>query len=150
MCAHIRIFIKVYPLFFRQIISSKNTIKYRFIMIILCISKFVKGWGGIKNSILFHTQLLQFLFLFYFLNQLLHFYFLDKLGKSLTDEDFTYLVEEFGSKNLKLLKQKGAYLYEYMNSFKRFNEEKLPARKYFTALQETGKLEMMVKNQKVT
>ena len=68
----------------------------------------------------------------------------------MTNEDFTYLVEEFGSKNLKLLKQKGAYLYEYMNSFKRFNEEKLPARKYFTALQETGKLEMMVKNQKVT
>ena len=31
----------------------------------------------------------------------------------------------------KLLKQKDDYPYEYMNSFKRFNEEKLPARKYF-------------------
>ena len=51
--------------------------------------------------------------------------------KNLSDEDFKYLVEEFGSKNLKLLKQKGACPYEYMNSFERFNEEQLPARKYF-------------------
>ena len=56
---------------------------------------------------------------------------LDKLVKNLSDEDFKYLVEEFGSKNLELLKQKGAYCYEYMNSFEIFNEEKLPARKYF-------------------
>ena len=42
----------------------------------------------------------------------------------MTDEDFKYLVEEFGSKNLELLKQKGAFPYEYMNSFERFNEEK--------------------------
>ena len=33
------------------------------------------------------------------------------------------------SKNLELLKQKGDY--EYMGSFERFNEEKLPAGKYF-------------------
>ena len=56
---------------------------------------------------------------------------LDKLVKNLSDEDFKYLVEEFGSKNLELLKQKGAYPYKYINSFERFNEEKLPARKYF-------------------
>ena len=31
----------------------------------------------------------------------------------------------------KLLKQKDDYPYEHMSSFKRFNEEKLPARKYF-------------------
>ena len=56
---------------------------------------------------------------------------LDKLVKNLVDKEFKYLVEEFGAKNLKLLKQKGAYPYEYMNSFKRFNEDKLCARKYF-------------------
>ena len=56
---------------------------------------------------------------------------LDKLVKNLSDEDFKYLVEEFGSENLELLKQKGDYPYEYMNSFERFNEEKLPAKKYF-------------------
>ena len=47
------------------------------------------------------------------------------------DEDFKYLVEEFGSENLEILKQKGAYPWEYMNSSERFNEEKLPARQYF-------------------
>ena len=56
---------------------------------------------------------------------------LDKLVKNLSDEDFKYLVKEFGSENLELLKQKGAYPYEYMDSFEKFNEEKLPARKHF-------------------
>ena len=56
---------------------------------------------------------------------------LDKLVKNLSDEDFKYLVKEFGPDNLKILKQKGAYPYEYMNNFKRFHEDKLPARKYF-------------------
>ena len=31
---------------------------------------------------------------------------LDKLVKNLSDEDFKYLVDEFGSKNLEILKQK--------------------------------------------
>ena len=66
---------------------------------------------------------------------------LDKLVKNLLDEDFKYLVEEFGSENLKLLKQKGAYPYEYMNSFERFNEEKLPARKYFFSSTKKGKID---------
>ena len=37
---------------------------------------------------------------------------LDKLVKNLSDKDFKYLIEEFGSENLVLLKQKGAYPYE--------------------------------------
>ena len=65
---------------------------------------------------------------------------LDKLVKKLSDEDFKYLVEEFGSENLELLKQKGDYPYEYMNSFERFNEEKLPARKYFCSSTKDGKI----------
>ena len=56
---------------------------------------------------------------------------LDKLIKNLSDEGFKYLVEEFGSENLELLKQKDAYPYGYMNSFEQFNDEKFPARKYF-------------------
>ena len=36
---------------------------------------------------------------------------LDKLVKNLSDEDFKYLVKEFGSENLDILKQKGAYPY---------------------------------------
>ena len=60
----------------------------------------------------------------------------------MSDEDFKYLVEEFGSKNLELLKQKGdyPYEYEYMNRFERFIEEKLPARKYFYSSTKDGKI----------
>ena len=50
---------------------------------------------------------------------------LDKLVKNLSDKDFKYLIEEFGSKNLELLKQKGPYRYKYMNSFERFNEKEI-------------------------
>ena len=64
---------------------------------------------------------------------------LDKLVKNLSDEDFEYLVEEFGSKNLELLKQ-GDYLYEYMNSFERFNKEKSQARKYIFGSIKKGKI----------
>ena len=49
---------------------------------------------------------------------------LDNLVKNLSDKDFQYLVEELSSENLELLKQKGAYPYECMNSFERFNEKK--------------------------
>ena len=43
---------------------------------------------------------------------------LDKLVKNLSENDFKYLTEEFGSKNLELLKQKSAYPYEYMEVLK--------------------------------
>ena len=55
----------------------------------------------------------------------------ENLVKNLSGNYFKYLTEEFGSKNLELLKQKGAYPYEYINSFKRFNEEKVPDKKCF-------------------
>ena len=63
------------------------------------------------------------------------------LLKNLLEEDFKYLVEEFGSENLEKLKQKGAYPYEYMNSFEKVNEEKLPARKYFFTSTEKEKID---------
>ena len=66
---------------------------------------------------------------------------LDKLVKNLSDEDFKYLVKEFGSEHLAIFKQKGVYSYEYMNSFKRFDEEKLPARKYFFSSTKKGKID---------
>ena len=56
---------------------------------------------------------------------------LEKLVKSLLDDGFKYLTEEFGSKNLELLKQKDPYPYEYLNSFKKFSKEKLPNKKCF-------------------
>ena len=65
-------------------------------------------------------------------------YSLDKLVKSLSHEDFKYLIEECGSKNVRLLKQEFEYkfecknfeyLYEYMNSFERFKEKKIACSK---------------------
>ena len=56
---------------------------------------------------------------------------LDKLVKNLSDKYFKSLVEKFGSENLELLKPKFDYPYDYMNSFEKVNEKKLPARKYF-------------------
>ena len=56
---------------------------------------------------------------------------LEKLVRNFSDNDLKYLTKEFGSKNLQVLKQKDAYPYEYIDSFKRFREEKLPDKKYF-------------------
>ena len=56
---------------------------------------------------------------------------LEKLVKNWSDNGFKYLTEGFDSKNLELLKRKDAYLYECMDRFKRFNEEKLPDKKCF-------------------
>ena len=66
---------------------------------------------------------------------------LNKLVKNLLDEDFKNLVEEFGSGNVEILKQKDTYPYKFMNSFERFNEEKLPARKYFFSSTKKGKID---------
>ena len=54
---------------------------------------------------------------------------LEKLVENLLDNDFKYLTQEFGFKTFELIKQKDTYSYEYMVSFKRFSEEKLPNRK---------------------
>ena len=59
---------------------------------------------------------------------------LDKLVKNLSDNDFKYLIEELGSENLELLKQKGAYPYEYMDSFKRFSEKNCLLKNVLTGL----------------
>ena len=76
---------------------------------------------------------------------------LDKLAKNLSDKDFKYLIEEFGSKNLELLKQKGVCPYEYMDSFERFNEDKnYLLKNIFIVLQKMEKLVMMVKYQTAT
>ena len=65
---------------------------------------------------------------------------LDKLVKHLSDEDFKYLIKEFGSENLELLKQNSSYPYQYMNSFEKCNEERLRARKYFYSSTEDGNI----------
>ena len=56
---------------------------------------------------------------------------LDSLVKILSDNDFKNLSEEFSGEFLELVKQKGVYPYEYMGSFEKFSENKLPDRSRF-------------------
>ena len=53
---------------------------------------------------------------------------LDALVKNLSDNDFKYLLQEFTDEQVKLVKQKGVYPYEYMDGFKKFSDKKLPDR----------------------
>ena len=62
---------------------------------------------------------------------------LDSLVKNLMDEDFKYLSEEFSGKFLEIVKEKGVYPYEYMDSFKTFSENKLPEKcTFFSSLKD--------------
>ena len=64
---------------------------------------------------------------------------LEKLVKNLTDKDIVYLREEFSGEQLRLIKEKGIYPYEYMNSFERFKENKLPGiDNFFSLLKDCG------------
>ena len=49
---------------------------------------------------------------------------LDKLVSNQDDESFKYTKEEFKN-NFQLMKQKGIYPYDYMDSFDKFNEKEL-------------------------
>ena len=55
---------------------------------------------------------------------------LDSLVKNLS-EDFKYLSEKFSSELLELVKEKGVYPYEYMDSSKKFLKIKLPNKSNF-------------------
>ena len=60
---------------------------------------------------------------------------LDSLVKHLSNNDFKYYSEEFRGEFLKLVNQKGVYRYEYIDSFKKFSENKLPERcTFFSSL----------------
>ena len=62
---------------------------------------------------------------------------LESLVKNLLDNDFKYFFEEFRGEFLKLVKQKGVYPYEYMDSFKKFSKDKLrDASKFFSFLKD--------------
>ena len=65
---------------------------------------------------------------------------LDKLVKNLSDDDFKYLTEKFGSENLELLKQKGAYDYEYMDICERFSEKNCLTKSVSLVQQKQGKV----------
>ena len=69
---------------------------------------------------------------------------------NLSDKDFNYLVEEFGSKTLQLLKQRDAYPYEYINSFEKLMKKNCLLKSIFLVQQKKEKLITMVKYQTVT
>ena len=55
----------------------------------------------------------------------------DALVKNLTDNDFKDLSYYFSGDLLELVKQKGKYSYEFIESFKKFSEDKLPDKSNF-------------------
>ena len=65
---------------------------------------------------------------------------LQKLASYLPSSKYIHLEEEFNSNNssIQLLKQKGVYCYEYMDSFEKFYEPQLPAQeKFYSSLNNT-------------
>ena len=62
---------------------------------------------------------------------------LDLLVKNLGDRDFKYSSDKYSGELLELVKEKGVYTYEYMDSFKRFKEDKLPDKcEFFSSLKD--------------
>ena len=62
---------------------------------------------------------------------------LDVLVKNLTDNPFKHSLENFSSELLRLVKQKGVYPYEFMGSFKKLFDAKLPDRcEFFISLKD--------------
>ena len=59
---------------------------------------------------------------------------LDNLVKNLPDEAFKYTDEEFHGEELKLVKRKGVYPYDYMDSFQKFEETELPTQEKFYSI----------------
>ena len=59
---------------------------------------------------------------------------LDNLTKNLPDDAFKYTQQVFIKEQFNLMKQKGIYPYDYMDSFDRFNETQLPNKKDFFSI----------------
>ena len=56
---------------------------------------------------------------------------LDKLVINLPNESFRYTNNEFKNEKFELMKKKGIYPYDYMDSFVKFNNKKLPSKDEF-------------------
>ena len=61
------------------------------------------------------------------------------LSSNLNNEDFKYLVSEFGIDKLEILKRKDVYPYEWVDSYEKFKHPSLPEKKYFYASLRDGK-----------
>ena len=59
---------------------------------------------------------------------------LDNLTKNLPDDAFIFTQQEFIGEQFNLMKQKGTYPYDYMDSFQKFNDTQLPIKKDFFSI----------------
>ena len=59
---------------------------------------------------------------------------LDKPVSNLPDEAFKYTKEAFKNEHFKLMKQKGVYPYDYMDSFSKFDKTQLPTKEEFYSI----------------
>ena len=59
---------------------------------------------------------------------------LDTLVKILGKDDFKYLSQEFDNNVLDLVKQKGFYPYERMTYFKKFKEQLISKKRFYSSL----------------
>ena len=59
---------------------------------------------------------------------------LDNLVKKLPDESLKYTEQEFKNEQFNLMKQKGIYPYDYMDSFEKFEQTKLPTKEQFYSI----------------
>ena len=59
---------------------------------------------------------------------------LDKLVTNLPDEAFKYKLQEFQDEKLSLMSKKGIYLYDFMDSLKKFDKTELPNKEEFYSI----------------
>ena len=59
---------------------------------------------------------------------------LDKLVSNLPKDDLIYTYKVFKGKRLNLMSQKGAYPYDFMDSFEKFNQMELPTKDHFYSI----------------
>ena len=59
---------------------------------------------------------------------------LDKLVSNLPTEAFKYTCNRFKKEKFELMKQKGVYPYDYMDSFDKFNKTELPTKEEFFSI----------------
>ena len=59
---------------------------------------------------------------------------LDNLVKNLPDEALKYTKQEFKKEQFNLMKQKGVYPYDHMDSFKKFKQTELPTKEQFYSI----------------
>ena len=64
---------------------------------------------------------------------------LDSTASNLEDSDFKYLLPEFPTEKLEILKREDAYPYEWVDSYEKFNHQELPPNNYFYSSINDGK-----------